>query len=93
MWLVKYYLTVLLGTFFSFLMISQVDFINSNYAVSENLINPPVVSLEKKMFRAELSDNVSLSTWFEFNQPTCDIIRKEKKTFRAELSVNVSLTA
>ena len=48
MWLVKHCPTVLLGTFFSFLMISQVDFINSNYAVSENLINPPVVSLEKK---------------------------------------------
>ena len=44
------------------------------------------------LIRAELSDNVSLTTWFEFYQSTCDIIRKEKKTFRAELTDNVSLT-
>ena len=39
-----------------------------------------MISLEnkKKTFRAELSDNVSLTALFEFIQPTYDIIRKEK---------------
>ena len=53
-----------------------------------NLYHLPVILLEKKKtFQAELSDNVlltvsdnvSLTMWFEFISPTCDIIKNEQK--------------